>query len=438
MQHQLQRQRAEAAATARAAATAAFSRNGDTTAGGGTGSVEYRALKVEATRLHRENTRLHTELSSRSDGSYSSLQVQNARLVREVTRLQLELRRSTSQVNQLQDRLSGNFQVGATVDAEIQCSLPWVSSLPGSPSRSRTTSPVPGRSSSPVAMRASSGSPNDSRASSPSPSVPEDKEEEEGVSIEIRAPGLPPKVTTGLQLDWSEHGGDLLEPTLRSGAYALVDAAWLVQRSEDYQANRKRLSAEVITLRAQAENYRTESEAGQKARAALNACEDQLSRCLELDVLPPRNELPTVGIAGIEALKAAGCPSGGLPILVVSCPWITPYHPGSHSNAEQDHSTGPNAVASLPELVVRFSTHRSKRGQLEARRECSQAIHRKRAEVWSVLGLGEYVPDGRPAQRIHDEGATGFLRRCDSSSSDPLFSRVHDRFESNQLARRIS
>ena len=326
MQHQLQRQRAEAAATARAAATAAFTRSD--TAGGGTGSVEYRALKVEATRLHRENTRLHTELSSRSDGSYSSLQVQNARLVREVTRLQLELRRSANQVQQLQDQLAGNVRK-SEADIGIQCSLPWVSSLPASPSRSRTTSPVPGRTS-PVPMRPS-GSPNGSRTSSPSPSnVPAD-EEDESAPIDIRAPGVPPKVSHRIQLDWSEHGGDLLEPTLRSGAYTLVDASWLVQRSEDYQANRKRLTAEVNSLRAQADNYRSESEAGQRARAALNSSEEQLSRCLEFDVLPPRNELPAVGIAGIEALKAAGCPSGGLPILVISCPWLTPYHPGSHS-----------------------------------------------------------------------------------------------------------
>ena len=80
-------------------------------------------------------------------------------------------------------------------------------------------------------------------------------------------------------------------------------------------------------LRAQTDSIRIEGEFAARARAQLATKEEALAACLEHDSLPRRNDLPATGIAGLEDLKAAGCPGGGLPIIVVSCPWTTPYHP---------------------------------------------------------------------------------------------------------------
>ena len=88
------KRRAEIVAEKRAAALAAFQRGPAKNMDEAQVSiVEFRALRVEASRLLRENTRLTHEVTARADGSYASLQATNARLVREVARLQQDLGR---------------------------------------------------------------------------------------------------------------------------------------------------------------------------------------------------------------------------------------------------------------------------------------------------------------------------------------------------------
>lgn len=86
-------------------------------------------------------------------------------------------------------------------------------------------------------------------------------------------------VNPRLESQWEEFGGDRLEPLLRSGAVTLVDAAWIAEQS---------------------------SRGGR---------------------ILPRQEMPPTAFIGLNELKAVGCPHGGLPVVVVSCPYLTPGHP---------------------------------------------------------------------------------------------------------------
>ena len=356
-----EKRRAEIVAERRAAAHAAFQRGPDKSAEDASVSiVEFRALRVEATRLHRENTRLSHEVHARADGSYASLQVQNSKLVREVSRLQQELARAGRQIEQMREKLSGTAIEADLVDRAVQCTLPYGSTRVESPSSARAMSPGElssegqpsdrhGRSLSPPSMRSTSqervshehasrdeeeqarcGSPEAGTSSEPAAPA-SDSGDDEDDEIQTRGPGLPPVVSHHMQSVWSEHGGDLVEPYIRSGAFALVDAQWLIARSDYYHRTKSKLIEEVNSLRSKVESIRGTGDYAQRqsdaAKAELSSKEEALNYCLENDTLPRRNDLPTAAILGLEVLKASGCPNGGLPILVISCPWLTPYHP---------------------------------------------------------------------------------------------------------------
>lgn len=44
-------------------------------------------------------------------------------------------------------------------------------------------------------------------------------------------------------------------------------------------------------------------------------------------ILIPRQQMPPEAFLSIHELKAAGCPHNGLPLLIVSSPWLAPWHP---------------------------------------------------------------------------------------------------------------
>lgn len=366
------KRRAEIVAEKRAAALAAFQRGPAKNMDEAQVSiVEFRALRVEASRLLRENTRLTHEVTARADGSYASLQVTNARLVREVARLQQDLGRAGRQVDQLRERLSGTAVAADMVDAEVQCERTYVSSIafdksspvmrrPSSQLSSRTSegqeserdhddtqqhvSPPNRRVSSDSLDLANAGSPEgDELADGSAPPSPdpgaadasfrksEHGDDEADGEIVIRGPGLPPIVTAHMQSVWSEHGGDLVEPFIRSGAFVLVDAQWIIGRSDYYHKTKAKLLEDVTSLRNKVDSIRGSGEYAQRqsdaAKSELAQKEEALNYCLENDTLPRRNDLPPSAIFGLEVLKASGCPNGGLPIIVISCPWLSPYHP---------------------------------------------------------------------------------------------------------------
>ena len=93
---------------------------------------------------------------------------------------------------------------------------------------------------------------------------------------------IPPVVNVQKQREWAAHKGALIEPFIRSGAYAFVCAEWLVRFAERF--------------------------AGRKP-------------------LPKRQDLPPDAFMSLEELKAAGSPYELLPIFVVSGPWLLPSHP---------------------------------------------------------------------------------------------------------------
>ena len=84
-------------------------------------------------------------------------------------------------------------------------------------------------------------------------------------------------------VSWEENGGVEMESILCDGAIALLDAHWLVE----------------------------EFYSGDSAP------------------LPRRQELPDEAFVSLDELKSFGSPvgGGGLPICVVSCPWLTTDHP---------------------------------------------------------------------------------------------------------------
>jgi len=82
---------------------------------------------------------------------------------------------------------------------------------------------------------------------------------------------------------WERKGGGTLEPFLR--AAALLDASWLV---------------------AHAARGRT---------------------------LKPRQRMPNEAYVSLAELKASTLPTGGLPIIALSHPWLSHDHPGARANA---------------------------------------------------------------------------------------------------------
>ena len=94
---------------------------------------------------------------------------------------------------------------------------------------------------------------------------------------------MPPFVPGRKHVEWMEHGGSTFESYLRGGSFALVDASWLV---------------------------------------AWSSANDPPQP------LPRRQDLPPEAFISLEDLKLVGCPHGALPIIAISCPWLTPSHPG--------------------------------------------------------------------------------------------------------------
>jgi hypothetical protein len=86
-------------------------------------------------------------------------------------------------------------------------------------------------------------------------------------------------VSGRMESGWLEYGGGDLEPMLASEGVRLLSASWLIEAGE----------------------------AGQK--------------------MTWRYQLPEEAFFSLPQLKAAGCAYELLPIIVVSCPWLTPHHP---------------------------------------------------------------------------------------------------------------
>ena len=101
--------------------------------------------------------------------------------------------------------------------------------------------------------------------------------------VRCSAPHMPPDRTVVVSEDarcyWNKYGGEKLEPLLKIGAVALVDARWLVQRAD----------SDVPIVR--------------------------------------RQELPDEAFLSLTELKASCLPIGLLPITLVSYAWLHPKHP---------------------------------------------------------------------------------------------------------------
>ena len=271
---------------------------------GGAGVASLDALQVETARLHRENTKLLTELNARShrEGDHShrstgaggtnntALQVSNAKLARDVSRLKKALREKSEEV----ERLRAQIQVGARgkieyADASVQCDVAWTSHAVGI---AATVADAAGGKAYPCA-----GSLNSSPTLPTSPTSTDvagggmllgagaqerqEVQQEVDAVMELEAPSLvvKPFVPARKQVEWASRGGDAVEPFIRSGALGVVDAMWLV----------------------------TLSQRG--------------------GVIARRQDLPAEAFLGLEDLKHAGCPHGILPLVIVSCPWLAPHHP---------------------------------------------------------------------------------------------------------------
>ena len=100
---------------------------------------------------------------------------------------------------------------------------------------------------------------------------------------EILKPPQPPiaKVDSRMETEWEAHGGLDFEAPIRSGAIAFLDSMWLMDHAENPGFRLRR-----------------------------------------------RQDLPESAFISLNDLKAAGCSaSNGLPLIVISCPWLTPTEP---------------------------------------------------------------------------------------------------------------
>jgi hypothetical protein len=99
----------------------------------------------------------------------------------------------------------------------------------------------------------------------------------------------PPALQKRMLQEWLEYGGEQVESCMRSGGIAMLDARWLVNLWDRFP-------------------------------------DTQLS-------LSRRQDLPRKAFLSVDELRVAGCPNEGLPIVVVSAPWLSPFHPdpkGAH------------------------------------------------------------------------------------------------------------
>lgn len=257
--------------------TATFSQNRTTAVP----SNVFGALQVETQRLHRENTRLHNELTAREGPSFTAMQVSNTKLRRQVGALQDEVDSLKAQMDRLRAQLvDTGIEPEETADVGVQCGLDGQSSR-----RSNASSPTPSNTGSPTSKR--SGGIDSERMGT---SDVEDEDEEQ-LASESRARHLhkqmlaerPPMLHRRQLMEWSEHGGDQVETCLRSHSLALLDARYIVGLWDRFPSS-------------------------------------QLP-------LPRRQDLPRAAFLSVDELKSSGCPHGGLPIVVVSCPWLSPHHP---------------------------------------------------------------------------------------------------------------
>jgi hypothetical protein len=257
-------------------------------------------LSVENSRLHREVARLRRELeaytSEEGQAALMEVQVENARLAQEVRRLQ-----------QQNSKLRGKI-ASSSREAGVQAHLPILSQAVGFATGTPEARDV-----------ASSHEGEDSPEMEPV--VPK------AVQEILRVPQVPrptAKVSAATETTWLQYGGDLIEPLVRSGAVAFVDARWIIEAAE----------AQVHAV-AQAEAAKHAAEAEEAKRAVTKAAkrdqrkgeESKGEETLQIGALPPRQYMPPEAFLSINELKSAGCPHGGLPLLIVSCMWLSPWHP---------------------------------------------------------------------------------------------------------------
>lgn len=227
------------------------------------------ALQSENARLHRENNRLQAELQAHKGPTLASVQLENARLDRLVRKLQQDLH-----------ALRGEAIENRSAEASTQCSLPWVSPSAGYPSAKweppEMVEPPSAAgehaqaADAPTTVDVADGADNGSESAGIHSAAP----------IAQKPPRPLARINARVEREWQEYAGTLLEPYLRSGAFAFVEAEWLVRAANRNEAHK----------------------------------------------LPIRQAMPPDAFITLNELKAAGCPQNALPILIVSAPWRVPRH----------------------------------------------------------------------------------------------------------------
>jgi FtsZ-binding cell division protein ZapB len=249
-------------------------------------ATAFSALQVETKRLHRENTRLQNELSSRDGPSFTALQVANTRLRRQVSSLQDNVDALNAQMDRLRAQLTENgLEIVETADIGVQCgeTQAWQSS-PSSTSRSEPNSPV-------RMLATADTDRSGDRPPAENAGTEEDEAGENKMSVvqQQMMTERPPALQKRMLQEWLEYGGEQVESCMRSGGIAMLDARWLVNLWDRFP-------------------------------------DTQLS-------LSRRQDLPRKAFLSVDELRVAGCPNEGLPIVVVSAPWLSPFHPdpkGAH------------------------------------------------------------------------------------------------------------
>ena len=248
------------------------------------------ALKVENSRLHRDNARLLNEVKAKEHGSYEMIQVNNSKLMHQVSTLQQELAKSRDELQKCKQEVLMASRTHAeevrALQQEIQRLQHEAPAAQAGPvdvvDGGVALEPLPSTDASSPAVTSAADAASSTLGAEGAAPAAEGEESPEAPSTPGRASPIP-VVNVQRQRDWTEHQGDQIEHFLRSGAYTLLDAAWLVSFAERFDKTGK--------------------------------------------PLPPRKSLPSEAFMPLEALKAAGCPYDLLPLFIVSCPWLTPAHP---------------------------------------------------------------------------------------------------------------
>lgn len=254
-------------------------------------------VNVENSRLHREIARLKRELEAytQEEGQANLMEVQleNARLAQEVSRLKAENAKLRGKVS------------ATTRDACCQAAMPYLS-------------PVVGWSKPDLDYVPMEAGPPGGGEDFGGPEI-------EAVGRAVRVPHVPRpsgKVTATVETTWLEYGGDVIEPLVRSGAVAFVDATWIIEAAAAQltavtHAVAAKKAEEV--RRAAVEQTRGGHHAKQRSTSSHSKLgTEKVTETLQPGALPPRQRLPPEAFISINELKAAGCPHSGLPLFIVS------------------------------------------------------------------------------------------------------------------------